>query len=345
MAHKILNNTKYLIAITSGLVLLFGFVITPLILINIQEEEILGVRLLSFADIELPDTTCYIKTSGIAQKGSLQNTQQSAMLTKHPRTSWGEPLSLVDNQGVKDVITEFTLNTKTRCDTVEPVKGITPTFVIDAVNLKYEVLSQNKQLKKVSTYTKEVKNTNDTPLSDNKEATINTIKIAASDIEANLPEKEYNSYHEFRTSGKVILYYKGFPDTKYVIDIPAESIRVYYNTFITTFPESVPRPNTCPTGQQVIDGVCKDPNEGGGTEINCGEGYVLEGDVCREKPTGDNTPKIQNTDEIQKLLTEWFTKLLLGDFTVLSEPKYLGINALAGILFLIIIITLLRKKK
>lgn len=343
MVNRIFRNRRILIPSICGLIILFGFFVLPLILSNIEEEQVLGVKLLSFSQIELPDTTCYIKTTGTAQKGSLQNTQQSKMLTKHPRTSFGEPLSLVDNQGVKDIISEFKLDSKIRCDTVEPVKGITPTFVVDQVTLKYQVLSQNKKLDKVTTYTKEFKTTNDISLSDNKEVIMNSIKINANDIESNLPEKEYNSYHEFQTSGKVVIYYKGFPNTKYVIDIPSDAIRVYYSTFITSFPEDVPRPNTCPTGEILVDGVCtpKDlPPDTCDDTASCGK-------PPEKKSDGDSQPdpKVVTIDEILKNFTSWFNALIIGDFATLQQTKYLLFNALLGLVILVGLVNLFKPKK
>src|SRR3990167_2312049 len=115
------------------------------------EEEILSIKLLAITptQIEVPDTTIYVKTTGIAQKGSLQNIKQSQMLAKHPTTSWGQ-LSLVDLEGVKDPIDTFKLSIRGKFQNAIPTS--TSQWVVDSSQLTIEVLSQNKKLEKISTY-------------------------------------------------------------------------------------------------------------------------------------------------------------------------------------------------
>lgn len=241
------------------------------------EDEILSVKLLSVAGtpIEVPDTTCYIKTTGIAQKGSLQNIKQSQMLVKHPSTTWGQ-LSLVDLEGVKDPIDTFSLNVKERCDS-------TNTWIVESSQLTFEVLSQNKKLEKITTY-KTTKSTSERTLSNNHEESLINLAIKASDIENNLPDQEYNLYHEFRVSGKLTMYYKGYPTAKYTINIPADSIRVYYNTFKTVSPDTVPRPDTgCPAGKTLVDNMCK---------IVCPEGKILVENQCVANNPTPNIPEV-----------------------------------------------------
>lgn len=333
---KILKKPRLLIPISMFVILFSVFFVFPIFSINANLDNVLGVKLLSVSHIpiELDGTTCYIKTTGIAQKGSLQNTEQSKMLTKHPQTTWGQTLALVDVQGVRDPITEFKLIPKIRCDSTP-----NQVFVLDKADIKYEVLSQNKKLDKIITWTKSVSQTNDITLLDNKESEINTVSIKANDIEKNLPDKEYNAYHEFRTSGKLVIYYQNYPDTKYSIDIPVDSIRVYYQTIITGSPDSVPRQNTgCPDDKILVDGTCvlkEEPDD------------VTDGDTTGGDGSGDKQPD-PNVDEfpdIQALLMDWMTKLLLRDFVGLQDPKFMGINAIVALLVIFGMIILLKPKK
>ena len=338
-----LKKPKYFIPLSISIIILSVFFVYPILAINANLDNVLGVKLLSVSHvpIELDGTTCYIKTTGTAVKGSLLNIQQSKMLTKHPQTTWGQTLALVDIQGVKDPITEFKLMPKIRCDSTP-----NQTFVLDKVDLKYEVLSQNKKLDKITTWTKSVSQTNDITLLDNKESEINTVSVKAGDIEKNLPDKEYNAYHEFRVSGKLVIYYQNFPNVKYSIDIPADSIRVYYQTIVTSSPDNVPRPDTgCPEGKILVDGSCvpKPPV--------CKENEELIENKCvpkQDDESGDDgqpDPNVDPTSDIQQLLTDWLTRLLLGDFVSLQNPKFLGINAIIGILVFVGIISLLRPKQ
>lgn len=340
---RILSKPKFLIPTTVFLILFSIFFVFPILSINANLDNVFGVKLLSVSHvpIELDGTTCYIKTTGIAQKGSLQNIQQSKMLTKHPQTTWGQTLALVDVQGVRDPITDFKLIPKIRCDSTP-----NQTFVLDKADLKYEVLSQNKKLDKVTTWTKSVSQTNDINLLDNKESEINSVTIKALDIEKNLPEKEYNSFHEFRVSGKLVIYYQNFPNVKYSIDIPADSIRVYYQTIVTGSPEDVPRQDTgCPDDKVFVDGTCVP---------KCSDAENLVDGKCvpkpddPEPPSGDgkqDDPKVAEVIDPLQLLMDWVTKLLQGDFVGLQEPKFILINIIVIVLLVYGFASLLKPKK
>lgn len=332
---KLVKKPRVFIPLSITVIIFSVFFFYPVVVLNSNIDNVLGVKLLSVSPvpIQLDGTTCYIKTTGTAIKGSLLNIQQSAMLTKHPSTSWGQTLSLVDINGVRDPITTFNITPKIRCDSTP-----NQTFILDSSDLKFQVLSQNKKLDKVQTYLKTLKTTNDILLKDNTEAEITTVAIKAEDIEANIPDKEFNSYQEFRTSGKLVIYYQNYPDTKYTIDIPDDSIRVYYNTLVTANPATVPRQNTgCPTGQILVDNSCvvKDVPQ-------------TPSPTPTPNPTNNpnqEDPKVSQLADIQSLLSDWFTKFVLGDFKSLSDPKFMGINVIAGLLIFVAIVSAVKPKK
>lgn len=340
---RVLKKTRVLIPLSISVIFLSVFVLLPLVNINLGQDNVFGVKLLSVAptQTELPDTNCYIKTTGSAYKDFYVNIKNSQMLTKHPIYTSGQKLSLVDLEDVKEPIQYFKLAGKIRCDS-----NPNQTFILDSANLNYQVLSQNKDLKKITTYSKSVQITNDITLNDNKEETINIISINAADIEKNLPSKEYNAYHEFRTSGKLVIYYKNYPTVKYTIDVPEDSIRVYYNTFVTNSPDQITKQN-CTDGKIYVDGACVKPSE----PLVCEDGEELVDGVCK-KPTGGNEgkpnqedPKVQSLTDIQSLLTEWFLNLVTGNFQELQNSKFIGIDVLVGLLLFLVIISALRPKK
>lgn len=340
---KILGNKFILILIAITIIPVLYYITTS------YSEEILSVKLLSVADTsyEVLDTTCYFKTSGIAQKGSLQNTKQSQMIIRHPVAFWGQ-LSLVDIEGVKDPIDTFSLTVKGRCDS----KNI---WVVESSQLTFEVLSQNKKLEKITTY-KTIKSTSEKTLANNHEESLITLSIKASDIENNLPDNEYNLYHEFQVSGKLTMYYKSYPTQKYKINIPADSIRVYYNTIKTSNSENVPQPYTgCPTGKTLVENTCK---------IICPEGKILVDNQCTivtktpdipevplECPTGYkvmNNKCVQSSTEDDKppvtpnayldLLKGLIDCIILNGLNCTGEPKYSWIFYSIGLLVFLYII-------
>lgn len=354
MARK--NQMLYLAGFAS-VILFVGFLVVPAALSSLGYGNVLNFKLLPTNSVVNTEITCYVKSTGFTEKQSADGTvvsqgaaKQSNFYIKNPETIF----SIVDKEGLQDPITSFKIYPKVRCDI--PNTNTKYPIELAATDLKLEVYSQNEKRTKVLTFT-DVKRTNPTKLSDNKEITLAEFIVDPYKIEQALKSTGYDSYQEFRISGNLDLNYDGFEGTVYRVNIPNDKVKVTFYTTIGKAPDGVQTPD-CPSNQVKKDGICVP---------KCDAGYVLVNLQCvpEEKPIeckaneeaingkcvpkegdgGQKDPNVVDYSNIGDLLAEWFNKITSGDYASLSDPKYLGINAVAALLILLVIVSIIQSSK
>lgn len=350
---RILQKPRVLLPLSVFTILVVGFFLTPIILIELGYDKTFSFKLLSVAH---PEIKCSVKHSSFVETQNSAGTSVSQSDAKQSRFYIQNPtilgLDILYTEGNKDPVTTFKVFPKLKC---EYTSSKIP-LEVSSATINMEVYSQNEKQTKVQTYST-TKQVSQITLSSGKEFTMTEFIIDPFVIEQKLGTKNYNSYMEFRTSGTINLNYVGFGGAKYQVIIPKDVVKTTYLTSIGEVVDNgIPSPN-CPSNKLLKDGICVPKCESNQilennqcvakpVPIQCESGYEVINNQCVAKPPPQqNNPEVQPYDDIGTLLSGWFTALVSGNTSELFSQKYIGFTAIVGLLLFVMLYSALKPKK
>ena len=208
---------------------------------------------------------CSVKqtTYAIDSTGIVLTTVNSKLLQGNPL------LSITSTSGVK--MAGYGVEPKIFCaNTFNDDNLSSPdkfTFIIDASSLTLQVTSANKDGVKLGTHTASFNTKSVSIPIGGKEQSLGTVGVLSSQIEDNLSDGSYATTNQFDLRGNLVVYWKGYPASKYTIPIKFGDVSSYHNAKI----EKGSTATTTFTGND-----------------NDGDGILNSYDKCIDKPENYN---------------------------------------------------------